>query len=168
MYFQYVWFFNYFHFTKSNGCKMESDALNSTLGGSILPNNDIIFATITAASLVTDSMRQVTENLVASPVATHPPFSATELGLPSTPDSRQLICMNESENQKGYNSDGKMGLFYDEFYDEEPLLCYNEVEVGNKLLEPAPEIPSPAKVLTHADIDKLKVVELKEELKKRA
>ena len=60
-----------------------------------------------------------------------------------------------------------MGPFYDAVYDEEPLLCDNEAEVGTELLEPAPQIPSPATVLIHADIEKLKVVQLKEELKKR-
>ena len=61
-----------------------------------------------------------------------------------------------------------MGTFYDSFYDEAPLLCDNEAEVGNKLLEPAPEISSQSTVLTHADIDKLKVSDIKEEFKKCA
>ena len=69
--------------------------------------------------------------------------------------------MNETENKKGYDSDGDMGPFYDVVYDEAPLLCDNEAEVGTELLESALEIPSLATILTHADIDKLKVVELK-------
>ena len=67
---------------------MEAAALNSTLGGSSLPNDDIIPANIPAASLVTDTMIQVTEPLVFSPVAAQPPLSTTEVGLPPTPDSR--------------------------------------------------------------------------------
>ena len=127
---------------------MEAAALNSTLGRSSLPNDDSIPANITTASLVTDAMIQVTEPVVASPVATQPPLSATELGLPPTPDSRPLICMNESKSEKGYDSDGDMGPFYDVVYDKAPLLCDNKSEVGTELLEPAPEIPSPATVLS--------------------
>ena len=84
-YLQYVWFFTYFYFTKLNGCKKEAAALNSTLGGSSLPNNDRIPVTITAVYLVTDAMRQVTEPVVVSPVSKQLPLSATELGLPPTP-----------------------------------------------------------------------------------
>ena len=147
---------------------MEAASINSTLGGSSLPNDESIPATIPADYLVTDSMIQVTEPVLASPLATQPSLSAIELGLPPTPDSRQLICMNESENDKGCDRNGEMGPFYDAFYDEASLLCDNEVELGTEILEPAPEIPSPATVLTHADIDKLKVVDIKEELKKCA
>ena len=49
---------------------MEAAALNSTLGGSSLPNYDSFPATIPAAYLVTDAMSQVTEPMVASLVAT--------------------------------------------------------------------------------------------------
>ena len=47
-----------------------------------------------------------------------------------------------------------------------PSFVTKKEEVGTKILEPAPDITSPDMVLTHADIEKLKVVELKEELKK--
>ena len=67
-----------------------------------------------------------------------------------------------------YNNNGDMGPFYDAVYDEASLLCDNKTEVDTEILEPAPQIPSLAVVLTHADINKLKLVELKEELKKRA
>ena len=147
---------------------MEAAALNSTLGGSSLPKDDSIPATIPTAYIFTDAMIQVTGPALASPVATHPPLSSTELVLPPTPYSWPLICMNKREIEKGYDSDGEMSPFYDAFYYESPLLCDNEAEVGTNLLEPAPQIPSPATVLTHADIKKLKVVGLKEELKKCA
>ena len=104
---------------------MKAAALKSNLGGSSLPNDDRIPANIPAASLVTDSMSQVTEPVIASPVATKPPLSATDLGLPPTPDSRPLICMNESENEKGCDIDGEKDPFYDAVYDEAPLLCDN-------------------------------------------
>ena len=133
-YLQYIWFFTYFYFTKTNGCKMEAAALNSTLGVSSLPKNDSIPATIPGASLVTDSISQITEPVVASPVATQPPLSATELGFLPTPDFRPLICMVERENEKVHDSDGEMGPFYDLVYDEAPLLCDNEAEVGTELL----------------------------------
>ena len=64
--------------------------------------------------------------------------------------------MKERKNEKGYNRDGEMGPFFDAVYDEAPFLCSNEVEEGVDLLEPVPEIPPPATVIMHADIDKLK------------
>ena len=117
---------------------MKAAALKSNFGGSSLPNDDIIPATIPATSLVTYAMSQVAEPVVASPVATHPPLSATELGLPPTPDSRPLILMDESEDEKVYNSDGDMVPSYDAVYDEAPLLCDKEAEVGTGILELAP------------------------------
>ena len=63
---------------------MEDAALNSTFGGSSLPNDDIIPATIPDVSLVNDATSQVTQLVVASSVATQAQLSATELGLPST------------------------------------------------------------------------------------
>ena len=113
---------------------MEAATLNSTLGGSNLPNDDSIPANITTASLVTDAMSQFTEPVVASPVATQPPLSVMELGLTSTPDSWPLICMKKSENEKGCDINGGMGQSYDAVYNEAPLLCENESEVGTKLL----------------------------------
>ena len=74
--------------------------------------------------------------------------------------------MNETENKKGYDSYGDMGPFYASVYDEAPLLCENEAEVGTELLEPASDIPYPDTFLTHSDIEKLKVFDLKDELKK--
>ena len=44
----------------------------------------------------------------------------------------------------------------------------NNQKEGTNLLELAPKITSLAMVLTHTDIEKLKLVELKEDLKERA
>ena len=56
--------------------------------------------------------------------------------------------------------------FMMQFMMKYPSFVTKKEEVGTKILEPAPDITSPDMVLTHADIEKLKVVELKEELKK--
>ena len=38
-----------------------------------------------------------------------------------TPDSRPLICMNEDQNDAGYDRDGAIGPFFDAVCDEPPL-----------------------------------------------
>ena len=42
--------------------------------------------------------------------------------------------MKKSENEKGCDINGGMGQSYDAVYNEAPLLCENESEVGTKLL----------------------------------
>ena len=76
--------------------------------------------------------------------------------------------MNENEIEKGYNSDGDMGLFFNIVYDKAKFFYDDEAEVVTKLMKPVPETPPPDTVIMHADIDTLKVFEVKEELKKRA
>ena len=44
-----------------------------------------------------------------------------ELGYPPTPDSQTFICMNEYQNDAGYDSGGDIGLFFDAVCDEPPL-----------------------------------------------
>ena len=61
-----------------------------------------------------------------------------------------------------------MDLFYDVVYAESHLLCDNELGVDTEILEPFPDILLPATVLTYTDMEKLKLVNLEEELKKRA
>ena len=56
---------------------MEAAALNSTLGGLSLPNDYSIPVTIPAAYIFTDTIKQVTEPVVASPVATQSLLSVT-------------------------------------------------------------------------------------------
>ena len=45
----------------------------------------------------------------------------SELGYPPTPDYRPLICMNEDQNDAGYDSDGSIGPLFDAVRDEPPL-----------------------------------------------
>ena len=90
----------------------------------------------------------------------------TELGYPPTPDSWPLICMNEDQNDAGYDSDMAIGPFFDAAHNETPLHGPDEEETGVGVTSKLPDIPEPA-TMKICDIEKLKVVDLKDALKKR-
>ena len=80
----------------------------------------------------------------------------SELGYPPNPDSRPLICMNEDQNDAGYDSDGAIGPFFDTVCDKPPLCGPEEQEIGFGVTSKVPDIPEP-----------VTVVELNDALKKR-
>ena len=86
-----------------------------------------------------------------------------ELGYPPTPDSRTLICMNQDHNDAGYDSDGAIGPLFDDVCKEPPLHGPDEEEIGVGMTSKLPDIPEPV-TLKIRDIEKLKVVELKDAL----
>ena len=72
--------------------------------------------------------------------------------------------MDEEQNDQGYYSNGQIVPFFDRVYDEAPLRIGNKEEVGIGDPKQAIDIPPPASDLTHNDINKMKVVQTKEEL----
>ena len=89
-----------------------------------------------------------------------------EMGIPATPEQRSLTLFDESDNEDGYDSDGCIGPFFDAVKDEDDLINDDEVEVGVAI--DAPIEAAAENILTEEEISKMKVVDLKEELKKRA
>ena len=99
------------------------------------------------------------------------------MGLPPTSPSRSLKMPDEELLDDGYDSDFKMGSFYEDGVEEEELVDMDEVALGDE----NPNIPTtenvenhedstlsdPVPILTDEEIDKTKVVELRTELKKR-
>ena len=67
----------------------------------------------------------------------------SEMGYPPTPDSRPLICMNEDQNDAGYDSDGAIGPFFGAVRDETPLHGPDEEEIGVGVNSKLPDIPEP-------------------------
>ena len=74
--------------------------------------------------------------------------------------------MNDDQNDAGYDSDGAIGPFFDSVGDEPPLHGPDEEEIGVGVTSKLPDIPDPV-ILKIRDIEKLKVVGLKDALKKR-
>ena len=74
--------------------------------------------------------------------------------------------MNEDQNDAGYDSDGDIGPLFDAVCDKPPIHGPDEEEIGVGLTSKLPAIPEPV-TLKIIDIDKLKVVDLKDALKKR-
>ena len=79
------------------------------------------------------------------------------MGYPPTPDSRPLICMNEDQNDAGYDSDGAMGPLFDAVRDKPPLRGPDEEEIGGGVTSKLPDIPEPV-TMKICDVEKLKVI----------
>ena len=74
--------------------------------------------------------------------------------------------MNEDQNDAGYDSDGAIGPFFDAIHDEPPLHGPDEEEIGVGVTSKLPDIPEPI-TMKIRDVEKLKVIELKDTLKLR-
>ena len=74
--------------------------------------------------------------------------------------------MNEDQNDAGYDSDGAIGPLFYAVRNKPPLHGPDEEEIGVGVTYKVPDIPEPV-TLKIRDIEKLKVVELKDALKKR-
>ena len=74
--------------------------------------------------------------------------------------------MIEDQNDAGYDSDGAIGPFFDAVRDEPPLHGPDEEEIGVGETSKLPDIPEPM-TMKIRDVEKLKVIELKDALKKR-
>ena len=71
--------------------------------------------------IVPDTPRKIPLESPRSSLTSSTRLLDLELGYPTTPDSRPLICMNEDQNDAGYDSDGAIGPFFDAVCDEPPL-----------------------------------------------
>ena len=88
------------------------------------------------------------------------------MGYPPTPDSQPLICINEDQNDAGYDSGGAIGPVFDDVRDEPPLHGPDEEEIGVGVTSKLPDIPDPVTIKIR-DVGKLKFIELKDALKWR-
>ena len=71
--------------------------------------------------IVPDTPRNITLDSPRSSLTSFTRLLDSELGYPPTPDSRPLICMNEDQNDSGYDSDRAIGSFFDAVREKPPL-----------------------------------------------
>ena len=64
----------------------------------------------------------------------------SELGYPPTPDSRPLICMNEDQNDAGYDSDRAIGPLFDAVHNKPRFHKPDEEEIGVGVTSKLPDI----------------------------
>ena len=74
--------------------------------------------------------------------------------------------MNEDQNDAVYDRNGAIGPFFDAVRDESPIHGPNEEEIGVGVTSKLPDIPEPM-TMKMCDVEKLKVIELKNALKFR-
>ena len=110
--------------------------------------------------IVPDTPRNIPLDSPRSSLTSSTRLLDSELGYPPTPDSRPLICMNEDQNDAGYDSDGAIGPLFDAVRDEPPLHGPDEEEIGVGVTSKLPDIPEPV-TMKIRDVEKLKVIELK-------
>ena len=143
--------------------------------------NDVPPPVIEANHCTNDLVSEVSVPSLANPIAVSVQNAASNIGLPATPLLRSFKNMDESMFEKGYDSDGERGPFFDQVLSEGELVCPEESFAGEECVRESarggadrfsPDSPNVAAVTEDApeepkDVKKMKVVELKEELKKR-
>lgn len=78
-----------------------------------------------------ETVSNMTEQCLMSPSIRNPPLGDSDIGLPPTPQSRTLSCMQEDEErEEGYNSDGVIGPFVDSDKEEVGVNVPIKEEVG--------------------------------------
>ena len=79
---------------------MRDDALTTTIGGSSLNPDAAPWGTIPGAGHIFDTISQITEPSDIPLAAWESLLSVSEMGHPTTPDSRPLIFMDEKKTTK--------------------------------------------------------------------
>ena len=116
--------------------------------------------------IIPDTPRNIPLDSPRSSLTSSTRLLDSELGYPPTPDSRPLTCMNEDQNDAGYDSDGAIGPFIDALRNEPPLHGPDEEKIGVGVTSKLPDIPDPV-TMKISDVEKLKVIELKDALELR-
>ena len=132
--------------------KVEDNGLILNMGG----ENDLK-DTDPVDEIVPDTLVKIPLESPRSSLTSSKRLLDSELGYPPTPDSRPLICMNEDQNDAGYDIDGAIGPLFDAIRDEPPLHGPDEEEIGVGVTYKVPDIPEPV-TLKICDIEKLKVI----------
>ena len=73
------------------------------------------------------------------PVAATVPEDPSNIGQPATPPLRSYKHMNEAMFNKGYDSDGEMGPFFDQVPTEGALIIEEEEIIGEECAPDAPQ-----------------------------
>ena len=95
----------------------------------------------------------------------------THLFIPIFTNICTVQCMDEELYEEGYDLEGEVGPFMDAVHDEPDPKYHNEETPGEDTEKQAAEgsvqAPAPYTLLSEADIKKIKVTDLRDELRKR-
>ena len=116
--------------------KIKDDGIIRNMGG-----EDDLKDTDPVDEIVPNTIRHILSESPRSSLTASTRLLDAELGYTPTPDSRPLICMNEYQNDSGYDSDGDIGPFFDAVRDEPPIHGPDEEEIGVGVTSKVPDIP---------------------------
>ena len=119
-----------------------------------------------ADEIVPNTIRNIPSESARSSLTASTRLLDAELGYFPNPDSQPLISINGDQNDAGYDSNGAIGLLFDDVHTKTPLHGPDEEEKGVGVTSKVPDIPEPV-TMKIRDVEKLKVIELKDTLKLR-
>jgi hypothetical protein len=155
-------------------------APSSSSGNSNDEDNLLASSINTAQSLNSPAISALTDPSVAAASTSTAQIQSISTGIPKTPERRQILVQNINEGEEGYDSDGQPAPWVDNEEEVEGFEVAIEVtvpdkednEVGHGGDGPSPNptntsLPVSTNVLSIEDMMKLKVLELRSELKRR-
>jgi hypothetical protein len=153
--------------TSSNNCPMlEVDIQAAPLAPS--PITTMSDSTQNNSNSMQQPMLATMVSVTRTPFQTT--INGTHLSVPVESEMRQFNCFDEEAHDAGYDSDGQLGPFFDAVADEVPFDEYEEEEPGIIMASPPPvennQAEAPPILLSDSEIRKMKVSELRDELKK--
>ena len=95
---------------------VEDNGIILNMGG-----EDYLKDTDPVDEIVPDTPRNIPFDSPRSSLTSSTRLLDSELGYPPTPDPQPLICMNEDQNDVGYDIDGDIGPFFDAVRKKTPL-----------------------------------------------
>ena len=128
--------------------KVEENGLILNMGG-----EDDLKDTDPVNEIVPDTPRKIPLDSPRLSLTSSTRLLDSELGYPPTPDSRPLICMNEDQNDAGYDIYGAIGPLFDAVRNEPPLHGPDEEEIGVGVTSKLPDIPEPV-TMKISDVEK--------------
>jgi len=94
----------------------------------------------------------------------------THLCIPISTNKCTVQCMDEELYEEGYDSEGEVGLFMDAVHDVPHPEYHNEeapgVDTEKQAAEGSEQSPAPYTLLSEANIKRMKVTDLRDELHK--
>ena len=136
-----------------------------------LPSLNQPIESIQVAQTPTDDMSQLTGPSMCTRSASRTPLQSKDHGIPKTPEKRSFGMVSDELYSEGYDSDGQRapweGVIVED-YEEEELIAVEEDIQNDDTATSDPPVTSPnPTVLTEEMVDRMKVTELKDHLKRR-
>lgn len=162
---------------------MSDKGLASEDGGSNVTHEDNVETITTPSRPHPNTLEEVSQPLdPPEEVNLKSPYGSN-IGIPSSPKKKTLVAVVDEAGEEGYDTDGKLGPFFDGVQDEEPLEEIMEEEIGAGIRYEVPvaaatidanqgqnlgsDTASTTPPLTQDNIEKMTVKDLRAELEKR-